>query len=192
MRFLGRGVMWAACSVTALANMAADARVVHMPEICMRVTVPNGRHICPDLSLTWGFLHGIVFDIDPNRRCGKDRAPINRIGIWFDANMGDETIRDYMKIACKNSKITAITQSGLRLSGMRSTSCIFHQSRRDLRVNLVGYAGIWDGKASQPAVFYRAWMITQPRRLHRDMTVFKAFVRSAKIEGDSCLSYLSH
>jgi hypothetical protein len=187
-RFLGRGMMWATCGLMILSDAQASARVIHIPEICIRVTVPNGRPVCPDLSLTFHYVHGLYFD--KNGDCKADNPKINRIGIWQEANTGDESLKDYVKTACHNRRATPVRRD-LRLSGMRSFLCIYPEDHHDLRVNLMGYAGVWDKKPSQPAIFYRAWMVTPRGRLRRDMSAFETFVRSAKIEDGRCLAYLS-
>lgn len=187
-RFLGRGIMWATCGLMAVGDTLASARVIHIPAICARVAVPKGRPVCLDTSLTFHYVRGLYFD--KNGDCKADNPKINRIGIWQEANTGDETLKDYMEIACHNRRTTPVRRD-LRLSGMRSFFCIYPEDHHNLRVNLVGYAGIWDKKPSQPAIFYRAWMVTPRGRLRHDMSAFETFVRSAKIEDASCLADLS-
>jgi len=187
---LGRSIKLATCSVMILSDTQANARIVHIPEICMRVTVPDNRSICPDLSPTFHYVHGLYFELDARRDCKADGPKINRIGVWEDANSGDETLKDYIKIECGHSRMP-IKRNGLRLSGMRSISCIYPDRPFGLRVNLVGYAGSWDKKPDQPAIFYKVWMITQRDRLRRDMVTFETFVREAKIEDGRCRAELS-
>lgn len=189
---ISRSLMLATGCATLLSE-AVDARVVHVPAICMRVTIPDGRRACLSLSRTWGYIHGVEFDIDADRNCAKDGAKDNpsMMGVWQDANTGEDTAGDYMRTECKGSKISWINSHGSRLAGMRSGFCVLPEDHQSVRVNMVGYAGIWEGKVSQPAIFYRIWMVTPRTRLRRDLPAFNAFVRSAKITDRRCLAALS-
>ena len=190
--FLARSKILATSGLIALTSMQTDARVVHIPEICMRVTVPNGRTVCSASSPTWHATHGISFDIDALRNCKAEGPKINRIGIWQDANSGDDSLKDYTEAECgKTSRAKSMKRNGLLVSGMPSFFCMRPDDRYGLRVNLVGYAGVWDGKPSQPAIFYKIWMVTQRDRLHHDMAVFEKFVRSARVEDSRCLAELT-
>jgi hypothetical protein len=190
---LQRFAMAAACGATLFSSSATSARTIHVPEICMRVTAPDHRAVCLSRSPTWGYIHGIEFDIDPNRNCkrGTQGSTPGRIGIWQDANPGDDTADDYVATSCGHSKVTRIRDERDRLAGMRSSFCSIPEGRGGIRVHLIGYAGRWEGHAQQPAIFYRAWMVTQRARLRQDMSFFKAFARSARIESGRCLADLS-
>jgi len=187
---LGRSMLLISSGMTGLCDTEAQARVVHIPGICMQVTVPNDRRVCADSSLAFHYIHGVYFDVGRDQRCRDDSPTINRIGLWQETNTGDETLNDYAKINCEGAKATSIARRGARVAGLRSFSCAYPQKPYGTRLNVVGYAGNFTGRRGYPAIFYRAWMITQRSRLQQDMPKFEAFVRSARIDDRSCFAKL--
>jgi len=185
---MGRGLLLIASGIMGICNAQTEARVVHIPGICMQVSVPNDRRACADSSLTFRYIHGVYFDIGHDQHCKDDRPTINRIGIWQETNTGDETLNDYARINCEGTKATPTTRSSARMAGLRSFTCLYPQKPYGLRLNVVGYAGNFTGRRGYPAVFYRAWMITQRSRLRQDMPKFEAFIRSARIDDRSCFA----
>ena len=120
-------LMTVTCCAVVLSDAKANARNVNVPEICMAVTVPDGHRACLSLSPTWGYIHGVEFDTDPSRDCAKNRPAIGErmIGIWRNANPGDDTARSYIKSECEGAK-NSLGQ-GSRRRPCQHAVCLLHR-----------------------------------------------------------------
>jgi hypothetical protein len=185
--------MTVTCCAVVLGDAKANARNVNVPEICMAVTVPDGRRVCLSLSPTWGYIHGVEFDTDPSRDCAKNKPAIGErmMGIWQNANPGDDTARSYIKSECEGAKIRWVKDRHAGLADMPSGFCVVSRYKHVLRANMVGYAGTSYLRADHPAVFYTAWMVSPRAHFRRDFRAFLAFTSSARITDHRCLARLS-
>lgn len=79
------------------------------------------------------------------------------------------------------------TLNRLTIKGYETIKCVTREKDGTLHVSVAIQAGKWVNPGNNPdlrvaTVMYRATMITYPKQVEKDLTVFKAFLNSIEID----------